>query len=98
MNKALERPLKWHQEKFYATKEQQVRCYLLFQMTEDGEEHNRFFPYTKEGHKAALALAKKLGQSPDRIQATSEKLKWILPYGVRSVEEYEKWCKEWGIA
>lgn len=97
MNKALERPLSWHQNRFDTMREQEVKCYLLFRQTEDGE-YNCFFPYTKQGYKVALDLAKRLGRGQDEILITTVQLKAVLPYEVRSVENYWKWCKKWGFS
>lgn len=103
INKALERPAEWHRQKFYTLKETQVKCYLVFQSTEDGEEHNCFFPYSKKGYAEALNLVKKLSQGrqgKDRVLICEEKLKYLVPYRLqRSMQsdDWLEWCKEWGV-
>lgn len=98
--KALERPPEWHRQKFLSLKETQVKCYLVFQSTEDGEEHNCFFPFSRKGYGEALKLVKSLNQSQDRILTCEEKLEYLVPYrlqkNMQSLDWLE-WCKEWGV-
>lgn len=100
MNKALERPAEWHRQKFLSLKETEVKCYLVFQQTFDGEEHNCFFPFSKKGYAEALNLVKKLKQSRDSISTCNQKLEHIVPYHLlfdSNADRWLKWCKDWGV-
>ena len=100
INKALERPAEWHRQKFYTLKETEVKCYLVFQSTEDGEEHNCFFPFSKKGYAEAVKIVEKLNQSRDRILTCNEKLKYLVPYRLQrnmQFNDWLEWCKEWGV-
>jgi hypothetical protein len=95
-NKALERPQEWHRNKFRSLQETLVKCYLVFEFSkEDGDEYNRYFPFTKEGLRDAQSLAKKCGE---KVRATEEKLKYLLPYRLQDSmqsQEFQDWCKKW---
>lgn len=74
--KALERPQQWHQARRLDLFNKRVQVYLVFfsDLTDGGEEYNRFFPFTPEGEKQAEKLAKEQNET---VQVVWQKIKYL---------------------
>lgn len=71
MNKAIQRPKKWHENNRYRLQEEYIDAYLVMYTPQNDFEQNAYFPFNPEGLKRAIAFAQTHGcrEEPRKTKA-----------------------------